>query len=462
MAGRTHYAVVAALVAVFTVAAYLPDTNLYRTSPSSNRVSEPDARIAGASTQARRPWRSRPVTAVLSGAALLVPIGSRAARITTALTLAAAIVTALTAALVLRLGGSTSAAMASALGLGFGAAFAAQATTPASNLAECALCLGLIGFFLWRSDTRGWRRSTSVAFAAAIVALGFAAVVIPFYILLGLAMSVFVRWAAPYGRRAATMMIFLVPLLNGIEQYRTVRNAVHLNALAAAVAEALPNALPANAVVVASDAQANPVLGYWQIGMPAPPLIDSRASAVMRTLYARQDVFAFASSINSLEASGLHFETERPLETTILLEDYLEQLPFRSIVVVGSGPRGAVDPATSAPFHGSIGIVGPLGVRVYLERSHILPVDLRLEAGDPIGSTMLAPVPIRVVADDSGIIIDVDRRNVVHTPAGRALAVVTPAGRLLAAHAIDADARPALPVEAPEFHIGRLHMPARK
>ncbi len=455
MARRTQHALVAAFVAALTVATYLPDADRYRVSSSSGFTAQ-RASLAGSHVQSGIAWRSRPVTAALSRAALLVPIRSRAARITTALTIAAATVTALTATVVLGLGGSTSAAIASALGLAFGAAFARHATTPASNLPEAAVCLALVAFLVSKRQKLRWTRLTSVACGAAIVALGFAAIAIPFYILVGLAMTWFVRYAAPYGRLAATTIIFLVPLLNAVEQYGAVRRAVDDNGLAAAVAEALPDALPANGVVVASDSRADQVHGYWRIGMPAPPLIDRMVSVAKRAQEQGHEVFAFASSRRKLEEEGLRFVTERRLDITIPLEKYLKQLPFRSIVVQGFGPQGASGLAAQTPFYGSIGIVGPFGLRRPLERSHTLPVDLRVEAGDPIGSTMLAPVPIRVLTNDSGIIIDVDRRYVVQTPAGMALAIVTPSGRVLSSHQIDTGAPAVVTVDAGEMEIGRV------
>lgn len=455
MARRTQHALVAAFVAALTVVAYLPDADLYRVSSSSGFTAQ-SARLAGGHVQSGIVWRSKPVTAALSRASLFVPIGSRAARITTALTIAAAAVTALTAAVVLGLGGSISAAIASASGLAFSAPFAAHAATPASNLPEAAVCLGIIAFLVSTRHKLRWTRFTFIACGAAIVALGFAAIAIPFYIVLGLAMTWFVRYAAPYGRLAATTMIFLVPLLNAVEQYGAVRTAVAYNALAAAVAEALPGALPANAVVVASDSRADHVHGYWRIGMPAPPLIDAMVSVANRAHEQGHVVFALASSRRKLEEEGLRFVTERRLDITIPLEKYFEQLPFRSIVAQGFGPQGASDLAAQTPFYGSIGIVGPFGLRRPLERGHTLPVDLRVETGDPIGSTMLAPVPIRVLTDDSGILIDIDRRYVVQTPSGLALAVVTPSGRVLAAHRIDTRAPVALALDAIEAQIGRL------
>ncbi|MEO5739482.1 MAG: hypothetical protein ABIS29_02690, partial [Vicinamibacterales bacterium] len=155
----------------------------------------------------------------------MVPLGSRAARVTTVLTIAAAAVTALAATTVLGLGASTSAAMASALGLAWSAPFAAQATTPASNLAEAALCLGLIGLCVSKARKHRWTPLLSIACGAMIVALGIAAIEVPLYILIGLCMSWFVGFAAPYGRRAATVMIFLVPLLSAAERYGAVRKA---------------------------------------------------------------------------------------------------------------------------------------------------------------------------------------------------------------------------------------------
>lgn len=384
-------------------------------------------------------------------------MGSRAARITTALTIASATVTALTAAIVLGLGGSISAAIASALGLAFGAAFAADATTPASNLAEAAVCLGIIAFFFPMRHQLRWS-VTSVVCGGAIVALGFASMAIPFYIMVGLAMSAFVRYAAPYGRFAPTMVIFLVPVLNAVEQYGPVRKAVDEQALAAAVAEALPDALPGEGVVVASDSRADQVHGFWRIGMPSPPLIDPIVAVAKRAHEEGREVFAFGSSRRKLEEEGLRFGTEQRLDITIPVEKYVDRLPFRSIVVQGFGPQGASDLASPAPFYGAIGIVGLFGLYQPLERGHTLPVDLRVDAGDPIGSTMLAPVPIRVLTDPGGILIDVDRRYVVQATAGMALAVVTPSGGVSAAYGLDTRAPVALPVDDIQLQIGRLDM----
>ncbi|MEO5739653.1 MAG: hypothetical protein ABIS29_03555, partial [Vicinamibacterales bacterium] len=238
--------------------------------------------------------------------------------------------------------------------------------------------------------------------------------------------------------------------------YGAVRKAVDSNALAAAVAEVLPGALPVNGVVAASDSRSDQLHGFWQLGMPSPRLIAPTASAAKRAYEEGYEVFAVGSSRRRLEETGLSFATEPLLETTILLEDYFEQLPFRSIAVVGFGPKAASDLAASAPFYGSIGIIGPFGLQRPLERRHRLPVDLSVEAGDLIGSTVLAPVPMRVFTDDGGILIDVDRRYVLQAADGMALAVVTPSGAVSAAHRIDTGMPLAVPIDPLEMQIGRL------
>jgi len=291
---------------------------------------------------------------------------------------------------------------------------------------------------------------------------------VPFWLLVGAGMS----WAqSVVTTRPATAgvagLVVLLPAMSLTAHFDRGTRQRALTELVESRVDELSPVVPADAVVVSESVVLDRLLVDRARVRPGVALtrIPQTPDAVLEALAAGRTVVSFAGARRNLEALGFRFRSEPWAEATVGVPELIDSVPDDWIVAVAIGTQFpvSVEPDVGPTFEAIGGMdsllgrsrwrYGVVGVRGHdhpvIEQGGYEAVDLDLDAADPLGPHVRAPVRLRVRSHDRGAEVWYRNRVVASTKTGVALAVVTPSGELAGAFDAEFRADQRVPVSSP-------------